>query len=73
MSMTAVHNLLDSYSIDPRQIGRLEVGSESGLDRSKSIKSFLMPIFAAPGNFDIEVRPWSADDLFAMKSSAALP
>ncbi len=35
---------------------RLEVGSESGPDRSKSIKTYLMPLFEAAGNFAVEVR-----------------
>ena len=37
-------------------ICRLEVGTESALDRSKSIKTFLMSLFAERGNHDIEVR-----------------
>ncbi|KAL0295923.1 UNVERIFIED_CONTAM: Hydroxymethylglutaryl-CoA synthase [Sesamum radiatum] len=45
MSMTAVTSLLEKYGVDPKQIGRLEVGSETVLDKSKSIKTFLMPIF----------------------------
>lgn len=44
-SMTAVTSLLEKYGIDAKQIGRLEVGSETVLDKSKSIKTFLMPIF----------------------------
>ncbi|XP_051114740.1 hydroxymethylglutaryl-CoA synthase-like [Andrographis paniculata] len=54
MSMTAVVSLLDKYEVDPSQIGRLEVGSETVLDKSKSIKTFLMPIFEKHGNTDIE-------------------
>ena len=34
---------------------RLEVGTESSVDRSKSIKTFLMALFAHSGNSDIEV------------------
>lgn len=34
---------------------RLEVGTESGVDRSKSIKTFLMALFEECGNTDIEV------------------
>lgn len=48
-SMTAVTSLLDKYGVDPKQIGRLEVGSETVLDKSKSIKTFLMPIFEVLG------------------------
>ncbi|CAL5218963.1 g717 [Coccomyxa viridis] len=54
MSLTAVHSLLEKYDIDPCDIGRLEVGTESALDRSKSIKTFLMSLFAEHGNNDIE-------------------
>ncbi|GER30554.1 hydroxymethylglutaryl-CoA synthase [Striga asiatica] len=54
MSMTAVTSLLQKYGVDPKQIGRLEVGSETVLDKSKSIKTFLMPIFEKCGNTDIE-------------------
>uniref|UniRef100_A0A7C9DCJ0 Hydroxymethylglutaryl-CoA synthase n=1 Tax=Opuntia streptacantha TaxID=393608 RepID=A0A7C9DCJ0_OPUST len=54
MSLTAVNSLLEKYQIDPKQIGRLEVGSETVLDKSKSIKTFLMEIFEKHGNTDIE-------------------
>lgn len=36
---------------------RLEVGTESSLDRSKPVRSYLMPLF--PGNSSIEVRSQS--------------
>ncbi|KAF8032947.1 hypothetical protein BT93_D1743 [Corymbia citriodora subsp. variegata] len=54
MSLTVVSSLLEKYGIDAKQIGRLEVGSETVIDKSKSIKTFLMPIFEACGNTDIE-------------------
>nr|APU50934.1 3-hydroxy-3-methylglutaryl coenzyme A synthase [Phlomoides umbrosa] len=54
MSLTAVTSLLEKYEIDPKQIGRLEVGSETVIDKSKSIKTFLMQIFEECGNTDIE-------------------
>lgn len=54
MSLTAVTSLLEKYNIDPKQIGRLEVGSETVLDKSKSIKTFLMQIFEEYGNTDVE-------------------
>ncbi|XP_062027493.1 hydroxymethylglutaryl-CoA synthase [Rosa rugosa] len=54
MSLTVVTNLLEKYGIDPKQIGRLEVGSETVIDKSKSIKTFLMQIFEKHGNTDIE-------------------
>lgn len=54
MAMSAVQTLLDKHSIDPKTIGRLDVGTESGLDRSKSVKSYLMQLFTACGNFSIQ-------------------
>ncbi|KAL9231050.1 hypothetical protein vseg_006320 [Gypsophila vaccaria] len=54
ISLTAVNSLLEKYNVDPKQIGRLEVGSETVLDKSKSIKTFLMQIFEEHGNTDIE-------------------
>nr|ADI80347.1 3-hydroxy-3-methylglutaryl coenzyme A synthase [Panax ginseng] len=54
MSLTTVTSLLEKYKIDPKQIGRLEVGSETVIDKSKSIKTFLMQIFEKCGNTDIE-------------------
>lgn len=53
-AMTVVQNLMNKYGIDPRSIGRLEVGTESSIDRSKSIKTFLMALFQECGNTDIE-------------------
>ncbi|XP_019172740.1 PREDICTED: hydroxymethylglutaryl-CoA synthase-like [Ipomoea nil] len=54
MSLTAVTSLLEKYEVDPKLIGRLEVGSETVIDKSKSIKTFLMQIFEKCGNTDIE-------------------
>jgi 3-hydroxy-3-methylglutaryl CoA synthase/enoyl-CoA hydratase/carnithine racemase/acyl carrier protein len=45
MAMTAVYRLMTRHGIDWAQIGRLEVGTESQVDRSKSIKSYLMQLF----------------------------
>ncbi len=52
--LTAVANLLEKYSIDPRSIGRLDVGTETIIDKSKSVKTVLMDLFAPSGNTDIE-------------------
>ncbi|WP_256679948.1 type I polyketide synthase [Pseudomonas sp. Q1] len=54
MSLTAVQRLMERYGIDWSQIGRLEVGTESQVDRSKSIKSYLMQLFEDHGNCNIE-------------------
>jgi hydroxymethylglutaryl-CoA synthase len=37
--------LLKKYNIDPKDVGRLEVGTETILDKSKSVKSVLMQLF----------------------------
>ena len=52
--LTAVHGLLDKYNISPASIGRLEVGTESLIDKSKSTKTVLMELFAGSGNTDVE-------------------
>ncbi|KAK3132898.1 hypothetical protein QOZ80_6AG0529170 [Eleusine coracana subsp. coracana] len=54
MSLTVVNSLLKKYKVDPKLIGRLEVGSETVIDKSKSIKTWLMQIFEESGNTDIE-------------------
>ncbi len=41
------------YNVDPTEIGRLEVGTESNLDRAKSIKSYLMQLFTPHGNMSL--------------------
>ncbi|KAI5788415.1 putative hydroxymethylglutaryl-CoA synthase [Geopyxis carbonaria] len=52
LALTATHSLLEKYSIDPNSIGRLEVGTETILDKSKSVKSVLMQLF--PENKNVE-------------------
>lgn len=53
MSMTAVEGLLNKYGIDKRDIGRIEVGTETIADKSKSVKTFLMSQFNEAGCYDI--------------------
>ena len=53
-ALTTVSSLLSKYSIDPKSIGRLEVGTETILDKSKSVKSVLMQLFQTAGNTNIE-------------------
>lgn len=43
---------MEKYNIDPNNIGRLEVGTETLLDKSKSVKTVLMQLF--PDNKNIE-------------------
>jgi hydroxymethylglutaryl-CoA synthase len=52
--LTAVQRLLDNYGLDPKQIGRLEVGTESLVDKSKSSKTSVGRIFEEAGNTDME-------------------
>jgi len=54
IALTAVQRLLENYKIDPKSIGRLDVGTESLVDKSKSSKTVLMELFKASGNRDIE-------------------
>jgi hydroxymethylglutaryl-CoA synthase len=49
-----VSSLLRKYNIDPKSIGRLEVGTETILDKSKSVKSVLMQLFQPCGNTNVE-------------------
>lgn len=51
---TVVQNLLEKYNVDPKSVGRLEVGTETLLDKSKSTKTVLMELFSKYGNNDIE-------------------
>jgi hydroxymethylglutaryl-CoA synthase len=53
IALTSVKTFLKQNAIDPTSIGRLEVGTETILDKAKSIKSVLMQLFAPSGNTDI--------------------
>ncbi|TFK29624.1 hydroxymethylglutaryl-CoA synthase [Coprinopsis marcescibilis] len=53
-ALNAVSGLLEKYNVDPRSIGRIDVGTETIIDKSKSVKTTLMDLFADAGNFDIE-------------------
>ncbi|KAH7138992.1 hydroxymethylglutaryl-CoA synthase-like protein [Dendryphion nanum] len=54
LSLTVVSSLIKKYNIDLKNIGRLEVGTETLLDKSKSVKSVLMQLFEESGNFNVE-------------------
>jgi hydroxymethylglutaryl-CoA synthase len=47
-----VSRLLDKFGIDIHSIGRLEVGTETILDKSKSVKSVLMQLFGDNTNIE---------------------
>ncbi|KAI9737029.1 MAG: Hydroxymethylglutaryl-CoA synthase, cytoplasmic [Cirrosporium novae-zelandiae] len=52
LSLTVVSSLMKKYSVDPNSIGRLEVGTETLLDKSKSVKSVLMQLFGDNTNIE---------------------
>ncbi|XP_052861394.1 hydroxymethylglutaryl-CoA synthase 1 [Anopheles cruzii] len=54
LCLTVVRNLLDRYQIPLSRIGRLEVGTETIVDKSKSVKSVLMQLFEPEGVTDLE-------------------
>lgn len=53
-ALTTVQSLIEKNKIDPCSIGRLDVGTETIIDKSKSVKTVLMDLFAKHGNTDIE-------------------
>jgi len=54
MALTVVANLMDKYSIRYEDVGRVEVGTETIADHSKSVKSVIMQLFADSGNTSVE-------------------
>lgn len=54
LCLTVVSNLLERNAIPHSKIGRLEVGTETIIDKSKSVKSVLMQLFEPHGVTDIE-------------------
>lgn len=52
--LTVVKRLLERHGIAPQDIGRLEVGTETLVDKSKSVKSVLMQLFEPYGVTDLE-------------------
>ena len=54
LALTAVDTLVRDAGISYSDIGRLEVGTETILDKSKSIKTYLMQLFADSGNSEVD-------------------
>ncbi|KAL4136095.1 hypothetical protein QTP88_007662 [Uroleucon formosanum] len=54
LCLTAVSQLIENNGISYSDIGRLEVGTETITDKSKSAKTVLMKLFEASGNFQVE-------------------
>jgi hydroxymethylglutaryl-CoA synthase len=45
---------MKKYNVDPKSIGRLDVGTETIIDKAKSVKTVLMRLFEEAGNYDVE-------------------
>ena len=45
LALSAVQALFEKYGVSPHEIGRLEVGTETLVDKSKSTKTVLMQLF----------------------------
>ena len=54
LCLTVVNRLMEKTGTDYSQVGRLEVGTETIIDKSKSVKSVLMKLFTESGNTDLE-------------------
>jgi hydroxymethylglutaryl-CoA synthase len=54
LCLTVVDKLMTKTGTAYANIGRLEVGTETLIDKSKSVKSVLMQLFAESGNSDVE-------------------
>jgi hydroxymethylglutaryl-CoA synthase len=54
LCLTTLDRLVSKHGLSYSQIGRLEVGTETLIDKSKSVKSVLMKLFEESGNSDVE-------------------
>ncbi|XP_064495869.1 hydroxymethylglutaryl-CoA synthase, cytoplasmic-like isoform X3 [Pseudopipra pipra] len=54
LCLTVVQKLMERNSLSYDCIGRLEVGTETIIDKSKSVKTVLMQLFEESGNMDVE-------------------
>jgi len=54
LCLTVVDKLMSRTGASYANIGRMDVGTESLIDKSKSIKTVLMQLFSGSGNTDIE-------------------
>ena len=54
MALTAVRRLVEAQGLRYEDVGMLQVGTESLLDRSKSVKSHLMALFAPHSCANVE-------------------
>lgn len=54
LCLTVVQRLMERTKLPWDSVGRLEVGTETIIDKSKAIKTVLMELFQDSGNTDIE-------------------
>ncbi|XP_069497493.1 hydroxymethylglutaryl-CoA synthase, mitochondrial [Ambystoma mexicanum] len=54
LCLTVVQRLMERNNLQGSSIGRLEVGTETIIDKSKAVKTVLMQLFEDSGNTDIE-------------------
>lgn len=54
LCLTVVQKLMDKNQISYSDIGRLEVGTETLIDKSKSVKTVLMQLFEGSSNTNVE-------------------
>lgn len=52
--LTVTDRLFKKYQISPKDIGFMMIGTETIVDKSKSVKTVLMDLFKDSGNTDIE-------------------
>ncbi|KAG6610489.1 Hydroxymethylglutaryl-CoA synthase [Phytophthora cinnamomi] len=52
LALTAVARLMSKFHVSPEQVGRLEVGTETLVDKSKSTKTVLMQLFGDNADVD---------------------
>ncbi|XP_048875294.1 hydroxymethylglutaryl-CoA synthase, cytoplasmic isoform X2 [Brienomyrus brachyistius] len=54
LCLTVVQRLMEKNCLSYNSIGHLEVGTETIIDKSKSVKTVLMQLFEESGNTDVE-------------------
>uniref|UniRef100_A0A8W8JYK4 Hydroxymethylglutaryl-CoA synthase n=1 Tax=Magallana gigas TaxID=29159 RepID=A0A8W8JYK4_MAGGI len=54
LCLTVVQKLIEKNDLSYNDIGRLEVGTETIIDKSKSTKTVLMQLFESSGNYSVE-------------------
>lgn len=54
LCLTVVQRLMERNGLSYESVGRLEVGTETIIDKSKSTKTVLMQLFEESGNTDVE-------------------